>query len=59
LKHLHVVTRPDVERALVLWVRHMEEEEKESVTGPMLKAKWLKFEEAFNVPEAEHLSGDG
>jgi hypothetical protein len=31
-----VVTRPDVERALILWVRHMEEE---TVNGPMLKAK--------------------
>ena len=57
-KHPHVVTRPDVEMALVLWVRHMEEKKKESVTGPMLKAKQLKFEEEFSVPEAEHLSGD-
>jgi hypothetical protein len=53
-----VVTRPDVERALILWVRHMEEKG-ETVNGPMLKAKRLKFEEQFDVPEAECLSGDG
>ena len=58
LKHPRVVTRPDVERALVLWVRHMEEKG-ETVNGPMLKAKRLKFEEQFDVPEVEHLSGDG
>jgi Tc5 transposase DNA-binding domain len=53
-----VVTRPDVERALVLWMRHMEEKG-ESVTGPMLKVKQLKFEKEFNVPEEERLSADG
>ena len=35
----------------------LELEKKESVTGLILKAKWLKFEEEFNVPEAECLSG--
>jgi hypothetical protein len=53
-----VVTRPDVERALVLWMGHMEEKG-ESVTGLMLKVKRLKFEEEFNVPEEEQLSVDG
>jgi hypothetical protein len=53
-----VVTRPDVERALVLWVRHMEGKG-ETVNGPMLRAKQPKFEERFDVPEAERLSGDG
>jgi Tc5 transposase DNA-binding domain len=57
-KRLRVVTRPDVERALVLWVRHMEEKG-ETVNGPMLKAKRLKFEEQFDVPEAEHLTAEG
>ena len=57
-KRPRVVTRPDVERALVLWMRHIEEKG-ESVTGPMLKAKRLKFEEEFNVPEEERLSADG
>jgi hypothetical protein len=37
-QRLRVVTRPDVERALILWVRHMEERG-ETVNGPMLKAK--------------------
>jgi hypothetical protein len=58
LKRPRIVTRPDVERALILWVRHMEEKG-ETVNGPMLKAKRLKFEEQFDVPEAECLSGDG
>jgi len=57
-KHPRVVTRPDVERALVLWVRHMEEKG-ETVNGPMLKAKQLKFEEQFDVPEAERLTAEG
>ncbi|KAF8223097.1 hypothetical protein L208DRAFT_1085398, partial [Tricholoma matsutake] len=37
-KHPHVVTRPDVERALILWVKHVEEKG-ETVNGPMLKVK--------------------
>ena len=57
-KHAHIVTRPDVERALVPWVKHMEEKG-ETVNGPMLKAKWSKFEEQFDVPELERLPGDG
>jgi hypothetical protein len=35
LKRPHVVTRPDVERALILCVRHMGEKG-ETVNGPML-----------------------
>ena len=48
-KRPHIVTRPDVECALYLWVLHMEEE-KETVNGPMLceKRKW--FEELLKVP---------
>ncbi|KAF8227376.1 hypothetical protein L208DRAFT_1101393, partial [Tricholoma matsutake] len=57
-KHPCVVTRPDVERALILWMKHMEEKG-ETVNGPMLKVKRLKFEEHFNVPEAECILGDG
>ena len=53
-----IVTRPDVERALVLWIYSMEEKG-ESVTGPMLCVKWEKFEDSFNVPENEQLKGDG
>ena len=37
-KRPRVVTRPDVERALVLWVKHMEEKG-ETVNGPMLQVK--------------------
>ncbi|KAF8228277.1 hypothetical protein L208DRAFT_1404088 [Tricholoma matsutake] len=57
-KHARIVTRPDVERALILWLKHMEEKG-ETVNSPMLKAKQSKFEEQFNVPELEHLPGDG
>ena len=52
-----VVTRPNVEKALVLWVKHMEEKG-ETVNGPMLKVKQLKFEEQLDVPKVECLSGD-
>jgi len=57
-KRARIVTRPDVERALVLWVKHMEEKG-ETVNGPMLKEKQSKFEQQFDVPEAECLPGDG
>jgi len=57
-KRARIVTRPDVERALVLWIRHMEEKG-ETVTGPMLKEKRRKFEEQLDVPEQEQLQGDG
>jgi Tc5 transposase DNA-binding domain len=53
-----VVTCPDVERALVLWVHHMEEKG-EIVNGPMLREKRAKFEDQFDVPETEWLPGDG
>ena len=56
-KRPHIVTRPDVEKALFLWVKHMEEKG-ESVNGPMLIAKRQKFEDCFNVPENERLCGE-
>ena len=56
-KRPRIVTRPDVDRALFLWVKHMEEK-RETVNGPMLVAKRAKFEEQFNVPNAERLKGD-
>jgi Tc5 transposase DNA-binding domain len=34
----HTVTRPDVEKALVVWVQQMENKG-ETVSGPMLQAK--------------------
>ncbi|KAH8995897.1 hypothetical protein EDB86DRAFT_2765722, partial [Lactarius hatsudake] len=57
-KRPRVVTRPDIERALVLWITHMQEN-KETVTGPMLWVKRKRFEEMLNVPENEWLSGKG
>ena len=52
------MTQPDVEKALVLWVRHMEEKG-ETINGHMLVAKRARFEDTFNVPQEERLSGDG
>ena len=57
LKWPRIVTRPDVERALILWIRHMESK-RETVTGPMLWEKRKKFEDEFDVPEKERLSGE-
>jgi hypothetical protein len=48
---------PDVERALFLWVKHMEEKG-ETVNGPMLVTKRGKFEDSFNVPDDECLRGE-
>jgi hypothetical protein len=56
-KRPRVVTRPDVERAIILWIRHMENKG-ETVTGPMLREKRKKFEDEFDVPEKERLSGE-
>ena len=49
-KRAWVVTWPDVEKALVLWVKHMEEK-LEHVTSAMLVAKWGKLEDLMDVPE--------
>jgi Tc5 transposase DNA-binding domain len=57
-KRARIVTRPDVEKALVLWVGHMEQK-RETVTGPMLMAKRAKFEEAMDIPEDERLKSGG
>ena len=53
-----IVTHPDVERALILWVNHMEEK-LENVMGAMLVARWAKFEDKLGVPDAEQLKSDG
>ncbi|KIK80225.1 hypothetical protein PAXRUDRAFT_15907 [Paxillus rubicundulus Ve08.2h10] len=52
------MTSPAVDHALFLWVKHMEEKVKH-VTGAMLIAKQAKYEEKFNIPDDEHLEGDG
>jgi hypothetical protein len=57
-KRIRIVTRPDVEKALILWVYHMEQKG-ESVTGPMLSVKRTKFEEKMNVPAEERLTTNG
>ena len=44
LKRVHIVTSPEVDRALFLWVKHMEEKG-ESVNGAMLVAKRGIFKE--------------
>ena len=57
-KRIRIVTRPDIEEALIKWVRHMEEKG-EHVSGPMLMAKCEKFEIALEVPENERLTSSG
>jgi Tc5 transposase DNA-binding domain len=57
-KRVRVVTQPDVEKSLILWIRHLEEMG-ETVTGPMLLAKRQIFEALLNVPEMERLQGAG
>ncbi|KAF8174437.1 hypothetical protein K438DRAFT_1488151, partial [Mycena galopus ATCC 62051] len=53
-KRDRVVTRPDVERGLVLWVAQIEGKG-ETVTGDMLIEKRGRLEDAFGVPEEERL----
>jgi Tc5 transposase DNA-binding domain len=57
-KRPRVVTQPNVERALVLWINHMMEKG-ETVSGPMLCEKRKRFEELFKVPDDQRLRGDG
>ncbi|KIN95258.1 hypothetical protein M404DRAFT_34310 [Pisolithus tinctorius Marx 270] len=53
-----VVTSPEVEKALIIWVRSMEEKG-ETINGPMLWEKRKRFEDEFNIPEERRLTGDG
>src|SRR5260370_31775559 len=48
----HIVTRPDVDRALWLWVQQMDRKG-EVVNSHMLMAKQEVFEKALDVPEDE------
>ena len=57
-KRVRVVTRPDVECALILWVHHMESKG-ETVTGPMLREKRKRFEDLLMVPDIERLCREG
>ncbi|KAK2463927.1 hypothetical protein APHAL10511_004099 [Amanita phalloides] len=57
-KRCRIVTRPDVEEALVQWVKQMENKTKH-VTGAMLQEKQRRFENLLKVPEDERLTGEG
>ena len=57
-KQPRIVTRPDVDRALWLWVQHMEQKT-EVINSAMLVANQAVFEEALDVPEDERLTGPG
>ena len=50
-KKIQVIVHPDVEICLVIWVKHMGEEKKETVNGAMLMAKHEKFENTLKVLE--------
>ena len=53
-----VVTRPDVDCALSLWVQEMNWKG-EVVNGAVLMAKQELFERELGVPEVERLPGQG
>ncbi|KAH8976721.1 hypothetical protein EDB86DRAFT_2820486 [Lactarius hatsudake] len=57
-KRERIVTRPDVDQALYLWVKSMEAK-KEIVTGCMLCAKRGFFEQELQVPEEARMQGEG
>jgi hypothetical protein len=57
-KRPRIVTCPEVERALVLWVQHMETLG-ETVTGGMLREKRKHFEVELKVPDEEKFLGEG
>jgi hypothetical protein len=57
-KRQRVVTAPEVEQALILWVRHMESKD-ETVSGKMLIEKRKIFEDRLGIPEERRLDGPG
>ena len=57
-RHEHIVTHPDVDWALYLWVKSMEAKSK-VVTGSMLCTKSRFFEQELRVPEEVWLQGAG
>ncbi|KAL7282003.1 hypothetical protein ACG7TL_003470 [Trametes sanguinea] len=57
-KRVRAVTRPDVEKALYLWFKHMETKG-EHVSGAMLVEKRAAFEEQLGVPKEQRLASDG
>ena len=59
MKKPHQVVSPEVEHALYLWVRHLNDKKGEVASGPMLYKKRTEFEKALNIPEEERLTGKG
>ena len=59
MKKPHQVVSPEVERALYLWVQHLNDKKGEVASGPMLYEKKAEFEKALNIPEEECLTGKG
>ncbi|CAK5275207.1 unnamed protein product [Mycena citricolor] len=57
-KRARVVTCPEVDEALSLWVQDMEQK-KNTVTGAMLIEKRKRLEELLNVPKEKRLTGTG
>ena len=57
-KRARIVTRPDVDRALWMWVQDRMSKSR-TVSGPELGEKRKIFEERFQVPETERLSDTG
>jgi hypothetical protein len=57
-KRARIVTRPDVDKALWMWVQDRMSKSR-TVSGPELSEKRKIFEEKFGVPETERLSGTG
>ena len=53
-----IVTCPQVERALVSWIQHIEAIG-EAVTGPMLQEKCKHFKDELQVSEEERLPEKG
>ena len=53
-----IVTHPEVNWALYLWLKSMEAKS-EVVTGNMLCTKWRFFEQELRVPEEAQLQGEG
>ena len=58
IKCSQIVTRPNIEEALVKWIQQMENKN-EHVTDAMLQEKQLRFENLLKVSEEERLTGEG
>ncbi|KAH7914015.1 hypothetical protein BJ138DRAFT_985022, partial [Hygrophoropsis aurantiaca] len=57
-KRPRVVTRPDVEEALVSWMKDVDEGG-QTWNRVMLREKRSEFEASFDVPESERITGEG